>query len=159
MGRKCVLLFTDIFHTIMELKWCKSFSTITHPPPQINRIPSFSYITFRCIDDVLSLNNLNFNKCLYIIYPNEPKIKNTDETRRFVSFFLDIDKKKTYSEVFSFPIVIVRVLSFLIVCRLHVSIDLLRIFLFTYHVFICYLHLSLHNQLTRFVHRYYCSLN
>ena len=47
---------------------------------------SFNF-TRRYFDDVLSINNPSFDKCLSSIYPPEFKIKETTETACFASFW------------------------------------------------------------------------
>jgi hypothetical protein len=44
----------------------------------------FNY-TFRCIDDVLSINNHNFHNYIHLIYPNELEIKDTTESDKSAS--------------------------------------------------------------------------
>jgi hypothetical protein len=46
-------------------------------------------VTFRCIDDVLSLNNSKTELVIYVdpIYPIELEIKGTTETARLTSYF------------------------------------------------------------------------
>ena len=46
-------------------------------------------VTFRCIDDVLSLNNSKTELVIYVdpIYPIELEIKDTTETARLTSYF------------------------------------------------------------------------
>ena len=51
---------------------------------------------FRCIDDVLLLNNSKFGDYVDLIYPIELEIKDTTETERSVSYLdlhLEIDSK------------------------------------------------------------------
>jgi hypothetical protein len=51
---------------------------------------SFNYTcTFRYIDDVLSINNNNFQNYVHVIYPDELEIKDTTESDKLVSY-LDI---------------------------------------------------------------------
>ena len=54
------------------------------------------YSSFRCIDDVLSLNNSRFGDYyLHRIYPNGLDVKDTTDTQRFASYFdlhLEIEK-------------------------------------------------------------------
>ena len=72
-------------------------------------------LTFRYIDDVLSLNNPRFGDYLHLIYPKELEIKDTTDSRRSASYldlFLEIDTQgrlctKLYDkrDDFNFPIV------------------------------------------------------
>lgn len=78
-------------------------------------LAKFFNITFRYIDDVLSLNNPYFSQYLHLIYPSELEIKDTTDTRRTASYldlFLNIDTDgrlhtKIYDkrDDFNFPIV------------------------------------------------------
>ena len=52
-------------------------------------------ITYRYIDDVLSINNHNFLSYVHLIYPDELEIKDTTESDRCASYldiFLTIDR-------------------------------------------------------------------
>jgi hypothetical protein len=54
---------------------------------------SFNH-TFRCIDDVLFINNNNFHNYVHLIYPDEHKIKDTTESDKSASYLdnlLNID--------------------------------------------------------------------
>ena len=76
---------------------------------------TFSYITFRYIDGVLSLNNSRFGDFVDLIYPIEFEIKDTTDTDRSTSYLdlhLEIDNEgrlrtKHYDkrDDFNFPIV------------------------------------------------------
>jgi hypothetical protein len=46
---------------------------------------SFNH-TFRYIDGVLSINNLNFHNYVHLIYPDELEIKNTTESHKSASY-------------------------------------------------------------------------
>ena len=46
-------------------------------------------LTYRHIDDVLSINNHNFHNYVHLIYPDELEIKDTTESDRCASY-LDI---------------------------------------------------------------------
>ena len=51
---------------------------------------------FRCIDDVLSLNNSRFGDFVDGIYPIDLEIKDTTDTDRFASYldlYLEIDRE------------------------------------------------------------------
>jgi hypothetical protein len=54
---------------------------------------SFNH-TFRCIDDVLSINNHNFHSYVHLIYPDELEIKDTmeyDKSASYLYILLNID--------------------------------------------------------------------
>ena len=79
------------------------------------------YFSFRYIDDVLSLNNLQFKDYLHQMYPSELEIKETTDTPALASYldlYLYIDnsgrlKSKLYDKYddFDFPIVNIPFLS------------------------------------------------
>jgi hypothetical protein len=65
-------------------------------------------ITFRYIDDVLSINHCKFGDFFYRIYPMELELKDTTDTVRFASYFyfhLKIDSDSRLRTKL-FPIVI-----------------------------------------------------
>ena len=72
-------------------------------------------MTYRYIDDVLSISNGKFEDYLHLIYPNELEIKNTTDTVKSASYldlYLQIDQNghlstKLYDkrDDFNFPIV------------------------------------------------------
>ena len=43
-------------------------------------------LTFRYIDDVLSLNNPKFNDYIYVIYPKELEIKDTTDYPKWANY-------------------------------------------------------------------------
>ena len=44
------------------------------------------YLTFRYIDDVLSLNNAKFNDYIDVIYPKELEIKDTTDAPKWANY-------------------------------------------------------------------------
>jgi hypothetical protein len=51
-------------------------------------------LTFRYIDDILSINNHNFHNYVHLIYPDELKIKDTTGSKKsdsYLNILLDID--------------------------------------------------------------------
>ena len=70
MGTNCAPLLADLFLYSYEAEFIQQLLT----KKKKNIAQSFNY-TFRYIDDVLSLSNPSFSKCLHLIYPKELEIK------------------------------------------------------------------------------------
>ena len=83
MGTNCAPLLADLFlysyeaEFVQKLLWDKK------------KIAVFFNLTYKCIDDVLSINNHNFHNYVHLIYPDEIEIKDTTESDRCASY-LDI---------------------------------------------------------------------
>ena len=69
MGTNCAPLLADIFLYSYEVEFIQSL------------------LSFRYIDDVLSINNLDFENYLGQMYPAELEIKDTTESNTSASFF------------------------------------------------------------------------
>jgi len=66
MGTNCAPLLADLFLHSYEAEFVQEL--LRRGEKKLAQ--SFNY-TFRCIDDVLSLNNKNFSNYLHLIYPVE----------------------------------------------------------------------------------------
>ena len=110
MGTNCAPLLADLFLHSYEADFIADL--IRKKEYRLAR--SFN-LSFRYIDDVLSLNNPNFGDLIHRIYPKELEIKDTTDTVKSASYLdlhLEIDGKgklltKLYDkrDVFSFKIV------------------------------------------------------
>jgi hypothetical protein len=110
MGTNCAPLLADLFLYSYEEDFTQGL--LKKNGKKLAR--SFN-ITFRYIDDVLSLNNYRFGDFVDRIYPIELEIKDTTDTDRSASYFdlhLEIDSEgrlrtKLYDKRndFNFPIV------------------------------------------------------
>ena len=82
MGTNCAHLQADIFLSSYEAEFIQSvFST------NRKRLASQFNFTYRYIDDVLSINNPDFENYLRQMYPPELEIKDTTESNTSASFF------------------------------------------------------------------------
>jgi hypothetical protein len=110
MGTNCVPLLADLLLYSYESDFINGL--LKKNEKKLAR--SFNF-TFRCIDDVLSLNNSRFGDFVDRIYPIELEIKDTTDTERSASYLdlhLKIDndgrlRMKLYDkrDGFNFPIV------------------------------------------------------
>ena len=82
MGANCVPLLTDLFLYSYKADFIQRF--LKKNEKKMTR--SFN-VTFRYIDDVLSLNNSRFSDIVDCIYPIELEIKDTTDTARSASYF------------------------------------------------------------------------
>ena len=109
MGTNCAPLLADLFLYSYEADVVQSLLKAgkKHLAQQFN-------VTYRYIDDVLSLKNTKFAECLDFIYPRELEIKETTETAASSSYldcFLYTDSRKLTHRLydkrddFNFPIV------------------------------------------------------
>ena len=90
MGTNCAPLLADLFLYSYETEFLQSLVK-SH---RIKDARSFN-LTYRYIDDVLSINNPQFAKWIPSIYPPELEIKETTETSRSTSFldlYLEFDE-------------------------------------------------------------------
>ena len=84
MGTNCAPLLADLFLYSYEAEFIQSLVK------EGNRtLAKMFNLTFRYIDDVLSLNNKQFSDHLHRIYPPELEIKNTTDTL-YASTYLDL---------------------------------------------------------------------
>ena len=110
MGTNCAPLLADLFLYSYEAEFIQKLIS----QKKKNVALSFNH-TYRYIDDVLSLSNLNFNNYVNLIYPEELEIKNTTESTHSSSYLdleISIDQSghlytKLYDkrDDFNFPIV------------------------------------------------------
>ena len=110
MGTNCAPLLADLFLYSYEAEFiqmiCKSNNK--------KQTSSFNF-TFQYIDDLLSLNNVNFKDFVDVIYPEELEIKDTTDAPHLASYLdlhLEIDNEHKLStrlydkrDEFTFPIV------------------------------------------------------
>ena len=92
MGTNCAPLLADLFLYSYEADFIQGLIK----DKKKNLALSFN-LTFRYIDDVLSLNNPSFSDYLHLIYPQELEIKDTTDTNKSASYLdlnLEIDKNK-----------------------------------------------------------------
>ena len=81
MGTNCAPLLADLFLYSYEAEFIQNLIK------EGNRtLAKMFNLTFRYIDDVLSLNNKVFSDNLHRIYPPELKIKDTTDTLYAVSY-------------------------------------------------------------------------
>ena len=110
MGTNCAPLLADLFLHSYEADFLQSLLD------KKDRKLALSFnLTFRYIDDVLSLNNPRFGDFLHLIYPKELEIKDTTDSEKSASYLdlhLEIDTQgelstKLYDkrDDFNFPIV------------------------------------------------------
>jgi hypothetical protein len=110
MSTNCAPLLADLFFYSYEAYFIQGLLKKNE-----KRLARSFHLTFRYIDDVLSLNNSRFGDFVDRIYPIELEIKDTTDTDRSDSYFdipLEIDSKgrlrtKLYDkrDDFNFPIV------------------------------------------------------
>ena len=110
MSTNCAPLLADLFFYSYEAYFIQGLLKKNE-----KRLARSFHLTFRYIDDVLSLNNSRFGDFVDRIYPIELEIKDTTDTDRSASYFdipLEIDSKgrlrtKLYDkrDDFNFPIV------------------------------------------------------
>ena len=110
MGTNCAPLLADLFLYTYEAEFIQDLVN----SKKKNLAQSFN-LTFRYIDDVLSLSNSKFEDFLHLIYPSELEIKNTTDSKTSASYldlYLNIEqnshlKTKLYDkrDDFDFPIV------------------------------------------------------
>ena len=92
MGTNCAPLLADLFLYSYESEFVQQLQKSGAK----RQCHSFN-LTFRYIDDVLSLNNVKFSEYLDSIYPSELEIKDTSDSPKFVNFLdlhLEIDQDK-----------------------------------------------------------------
>ena len=90
MGTNCAPLLADLFLYSYEAEFLQNLIK------QGNRtLAKMFNLTFRYIDDVLSLNNSHFSDHLHRIYPSELEIKDTTDSSNSASYldlYLQHDK-------------------------------------------------------------------
>ena len=89
MGTNCAPLLADLFLYSYEVEFIQNLVK----QKKFSIAKAFN-LTFRYIDDVISLNNPTFNEYLPLIYPPELEIKETTESRSSASYldiFLEFD--------------------------------------------------------------------
>ena len=84
MGTKCVPLLADTFLHSYEAEFIQSLHSVGR-----KRLASQFNFTYKYIDDVLSINNLDFVNYLDQVYPPELEIKNTTESNTS-AYYLDL---------------------------------------------------------------------
>jgi hypothetical protein len=108
-GINCASILSDLFIHVYE-----AFSLQGLLKNKNRKLVHTFISSFRCIDDVLSLNNSRFCDYLHRIYPNEIKITSGIDTQRYSYLDLHIEihngrrlKTKVYEKRndFTFPIV------------------------------------------------------
>ena len=90
MGTNCAPLLADLFLYTYEAEFIQ-----TLVKSKKKKLAQSFNLTFRYIDDVLSLSNTKFEDHLHLIYPNELEIKNTTDTQKSASYldlYIQIDK-------------------------------------------------------------------
>ena len=98
MGTNCAPLLADLFLYSYESEFVQQLQKSGAK----RQCHSFN-LTFRYIDDVLSLNNVKFSEYLDSIYPSELEIKDTSDSPKFVNFLdlhLEIDKDKLFTSLY-----------------------------------------------------------
>lgn len=109
MGTNCAPLLADLFLYSYEAEFLEGLLK-----KKEKTLAQTFNLTFRYIDDVLSLNNAKFGDYLHSIYPSELEIKDTTNTLRSASYLdllLEIDSGKLQTRLydkrddFNFPIV------------------------------------------------------
>ena len=91
LSANCAPLFADLFLYSYEAEFIQGFLKKNE-----RKLAIFFNLTFRYIDDVLSLNNCKFGDFVDHIYPMELEIKDTTDTDRSVSsldLHLEIDNE------------------------------------------------------------------
>ena len=81
MGTNCAPLLADIFLYSYEAEFIQSLLSTGR-----KRLTSQFNFTYRYIDDVLSINNPNFENYLGQMYPSELEIKDTTERNTSASY-------------------------------------------------------------------------
>jgi len=81
MGTNCAPLLADLFLYSYEAEFIQQLQKSGAK----KQCRSFN-LTYRYIDDVLSINNARFDKYLDVIYPSELEIKETSDSPHFVNF-------------------------------------------------------------------------
>ena len=81
MGTNCASLLADIFLYSYEAEFIQSLLSTGG-----KQLVSWFKSTYRYIDDVLSINNPEFENYLGQMYPVELEIKDTTESNRFASY-------------------------------------------------------------------------
>ena len=84
MGTNCAPLLADLFLYSYEAEFVQKLLRDKNKKLAV----SFN-LTYRYIDDVLSINNHIFHNYVHLIYPDELEIKDTTESDRCASY-LDI---------------------------------------------------------------------
>ena len=80
MGTNCAPILADIFLYSYEADFIQSLLSVGR-----KRLASQFNFTYRYIDDVLSINNPDFENYLGQLYPHELEIKDTTESNTFAS--------------------------------------------------------------------------
>ena len=91
LSANCAPFFADLFLYSYEAEFIQGFLKKNE-----RKLAIFFNLTFRYIDDVLSLNNCKFGDFVDHIYPMELEIKDTTDTDRSVSsldLHLEIDNE------------------------------------------------------------------
>jgi hypothetical protein len=99
MGTKCAPLLADLFLYSYEAKFIQKLLRDKKQKQKQTKkkkrklAVSFNH-TYRYIDDVLSINNDNFQNYVHMIYPDELEIKDTkksDISASYLDILLNID--------------------------------------------------------------------
>ena len=110
MGTNCAPLIADLFLYCYESK----FMTVINKDPSRQHLVSKFNNTFRYLDDILALNNDDFDKFIHEIYPRELTLNKANTNNQKCSFLdlnISIDNEKLHTKIydkrddFSFPIV------------------------------------------------------
>ena len=92
MGTNVAPLLADLFLYSYESEFIQQFQR-----SGVKKQCNLFNLTFRYIDDVLSINNPKFSEYLDVIYPSELEIKDTSDSPHFVNFLdlcLSINNKQ-----------------------------------------------------------------
>jgi hypothetical protein len=81
MGTNYVPLLADLFLYSYDAEFVQKLLQDNHKKLAV----PFNY-TFRCIDDVPSINNHNFHNYVHLIYTYELEIKDTTESNKSASY-------------------------------------------------------------------------
>ena len=98
MGTNCAPLLADLFLYSYESEFIQQLLKSGAK----KQCHSFN-LTYRYIDDVLSINNCKFNDYLDIIYPSELEIKDTSDSAKYVNFLdlhLEIDNNELNTSLY-----------------------------------------------------------
>ena len=87
MGTDSAPLLADLFVHTFEYDFI-----VKTMKQDITKAIQFSN-TFRYIDDLFSINNVNFGNCISAIYPWEFELKDTSTSSTEVMFYLDTNLK------------------------------------------------------------------
>ena len=98
MGTNCAPLLADLFLYSYEAEFVQKLLRDKNKKLAV----SFN-LTYRYIDDVLSINNHNFHNYVHFIYPDELNIKDTTESDKCASY-LDITLNIDSDDILTIPL-------------------------------------------------------